>query len=490
MIAPPDINWLAILPELLLGLGAALVLLIDVQWKPAPRMLGWVGAAILAAAGTSVVVQRLWLRGLGPDELTPSNLSPFSGMVVVDGFGIFGHLLVTAVALLGLGAGWKFLESLGRRAAEAIALLILATAGFSLMSSTPHLVMMFLGLEIGSISLYVLAGFSRQEARSEEAAIKYFLLGSFASAIFIYGVALLFAGTGSLHLFEQRLFLDSNLVLRPAVLLIGLSLTVVGLAFKVTAAPFHGWAPDVYQGAPAGVVGFMAAAAKVGGFAALARVLYTAFAGYSQVWATVVAGVAVLSMLVGSFLAVVQDDLRRLLAYSGVAHAGFILTGLVAGRNASDDVWFYLAVYAVQLVGAYAVVAAISGPGSAGSALGAYDGLGRRQPLLAMSLTVFLVGMAGIPLTSGFIAKFGVFQEAWRAGHGWLVVVALLASVVSFFVYLRVIVRMYMSESPAGEEPPVGGALRAVLVVAMAVTIFFGLIPVPLLRLAADALPL
>ncbi|HSL26008.1 MAG TPA: NADH-quinone oxidoreductase subunit N, partial [Acidimicrobiia bacterium] len=353
-----------------------------------------------------------------------------------------------------------------------------------------HLVMMFLGLEIGSISLYVLAGFSQQEARSEEAAIKYFLLGSFASAVFIYGVALLFAGTGSLHLFEQRLFLDSNLVLRPAVLLIGLALAIVGLAFKVTAAPFHGWAPDVYQGAPAGVVGFMAAAAKIGGFAALARLLYTAFSGYSEVWALVVAGVAVLSMLVGSFLAVVQDDLRRLLAYSGVAHAGFILTGLVAGRDASDDVWFYLAVYTVQLVGAYAVVAAISGPGSAGSALTSYAGLGRRQPLLALALTVLLLGMAGIPLTSGFIAKFGIFQEAWRAGFGWLVVVALLASVVSFFIYLRVIVGMYMSDSIGELEPRVGRPLRAVLVVAMAVTLFFGLFPAPLLRLAADALPL
>lgn len=496
MIAPPDINWLGILPELILGLGAALVLLIDVQWKPRSRVLCLVAGAVLGLAGIAALIQRWWLAGLGPEEQTAANLNPFGGMLVVDQYGVFAHLLLIVVALCGLGAGWRFFESLGRRAAEGLALLLLSTAGFALMASTPHLVMMFLGLEIGSISLYVLAGFARgDDARSEEAAIKYFLLGSFASAIFIYGVALLFAGTGSLHLFEQRSFLASNVVLRPAVLLAGLALTIVGLAFKITAAPFHTWAPDVYQGAPAGVVGFMAAAAKVGGFAALVRLLHTGFADYSSTWAMVVAGIAVLSMLIGSFLGVVQDDLRRLLAYSGVAHAGFILTGVVAGREGTGGVWFYLAVYAVQLVGAYAVVAVVSGPNSSGSALARYSGLGKRQPFLALGLTVLLLGMAGIPFTSGFIAKFGVFQEAWRAGFGWLVVVALLASVVSFFIYLRVIVAMYMGDAegelaPSQLAPSLGAPVRTVLVVAMAVTLIFGLFPAPLLRVAANALPL
>jgi NADH-quinone oxidoreductase subunit N len=350
--------------------------------------------------------------------------------------------------------------------------------------------MMFLGLEIGSISLYVLAGFSRHEPRSEEAAIKYFLLGSFASAIFIYGVALVFAGTGSLDLLEQRDLLDREIILRPAVLLIGLGLVVVGLAFKVTAAPFHAWAPDVYQGAPAGTVGFMAALAKVGGFAALARVLVTGFESYVGTWGTVVAALAVLSMLLGSFLAVVQSDFRRLLAYSGVAHAGFILTGVVAGTSGVGSIWFYLAVYAIQLVGAYAVVAAVSGAASAGSPITSYAGLARRQPLLAQSLTVLLLGMAGIPLTSGFIAKFGVFQDAFRAGFGWLVVVALVASVVSFFIYLRVIVAMYMQEPEATETLSVSRPLRVVLVAAIAATLVLGLFPIPLLRLTAVSLPL
>lgn len=489
MIVPPEINWVAILPLLALGLGAALVLLVDVQWKPHPRRLNLLAVVILAAAALGVGGQGWWLRRFESGEAGGSPL-PFGGMVVIDRYAIFAGLLLITVALLGVGAGAKFFESLGRRAAEGLALLLLSTAGFVLIASTPHLVMMFLGLEVGSISLYVVAGFSRREPRSEEAAIKYFLLGSFASAVFVYGVALLFAGTGSLDLFEQRHLLATEIIRKPAVILIGLGLVVVGLSFKVTAAPFHGWAPDVYQGAPAGTVGFMAALAKVGGFAALARVLVTGFESYADTWGTVVAALAVLSMLVGSFLAVVQTDFRRLLAYSGVAHAGFILTGVVAGTSGVGSVWFYLAVYAVQLVGAYAVVAAVSGAASAGSPLSSYAGLARRQPLLAQALTILLLGMAGIPLTSGFIAKFGVFQDAFRAGFGWLVVVAVVASVVSFFIYLRVIVAMYMQE-PEGAEPlSVSGPLRLVLVAALAVTLVLGLFPIPLLRLTAASLPL
>lgn len=483
----PEVNWIAIFPEMILALGAAAVLLVDVQWAPRPRTLARISFGLFVAAGAAASFQHFWLEGLAVGDL--SQALPFSGMVVVDPFAVFARLVLVLVALLGLGAAWRFVEGLGRRAAEALALFLLATAGFSLMAASPHLVMIFLGLEIGSISLYILAGFGRQHPRSEEAALKYFLLGSFASAIFIYGVALLFAGTGSLNLLDQRQFLAGTILLRPAVLLIGLALVVVGMAFKVTAAPFHGWAPDVYEGAPAGAVGFMAAAAKVGGFAALTRILVTSFADYADVWAVVVGGIAVTSMLVGSVLALAQDDLRRLLAYSGVAHAGFILTGLVAGRAGTPGVWFYLAIYSVQLVGAFAVVAAVSGPASAGSPFSRYQGLARRQPLLSLSLTVLLLGMAGIPLTSGFIAKFGVFQEAWRAGFAWLVIVAVIASVVAFFLYLRVIVAMYMAESD-GEEvaaPPL--PIKAVLAVAIAITVVFGILPAPLLSFAADALP-
>lgn len=479
----PEISWIAILPELLLALGAAGVLLVEVQWKPAPGALGAIaGGAVALAAGLSIVqwIQASDAVGAG----SPGELVAFSGLVVMDGFAVFGRFALLAVTGFGLLAGWRYIESLGRRGAEAIALVLLATAGFSIMVAANNLVMMFLGLEVGSIALYVLAGFSREKARSDEAAIKYFLLGSFASAIFVYGVALIYAGTGEFEIIAMRGFLRDFIVVSPAVILIGLGLVIVGLGFKVSAAPFHSWAPDVYQGAPAGVVGYMASMAKVAGFIALARILLTGLDSLESTWLPIVATIAALSMVVGSILALVQGDVRRMLAYSGVAHAGFIMTGVVGGT--ADAVLFYLAVYALQLVGSFAVVASVSGSGNSESSLAAYQGLGRRSPLLAASFTVLLLGMAGIPVTSGFIAKFGVFAQAWSTGFEWLVVVAVLASVIAFAFYLRIIVMMYMSESEEADVD-IPGPVRWVLAAAVGATILWGILPGSLLSLAADA---
>jgi NADH-quinone oxidoreductase subunit N len=479
----PEINWLAILPELFLALGAAAVLLVDVQWKPRTLVLGAVAAASVAAAVVASGAQ--WLEASGATDA--SELVAFSGLVVMDGFAIFGRFALLAVTTFGLLSGWRYFESLGRRGAEAIALVLLATAGFSIMVASNNLVMMFLGLEAGSIALYVLAGMSRERARSDEAAIKYFLLGSFASAIFIYGVALLYAGTGQFGLLEMRDFLSDFVVLSPAVILIGLGLVVVGLGFKVSAAPFHTWAPDVYQGAPAGVVGYLASVAKVAGFVALARILLTGLDALGADWRPIVAGIAALSMMLGSILALVQDDVRRMLAYSGVAHAGFIMTGVVGGTT--EGILFYLAIYSLQLVGAFAVVTAVSGADTSASDLASYRGLARRSPLLAASFAVLLLGMAGLPVTSGFIAKFGVFAQAWSQGFEWLVIVAVIASVIAFAFYLRIIVSMYMD---AGDEGTVDVPIpvRWVLVFAVGTTILWGVLPGSLLSLAADAFPL
>jgi NADH-quinone oxidoreductase subunit N len=333
----------------------------------------------------------------------------------------------------------------------------------------------------------VLAGLSRERPESDEAAIKYFLLGSFASAMFVYGVALIYAGTRQFEILEIRGLLDRFIVTDPAVIYIGIGLVIAGLGFKVSAAPFHAWAPDVYQGAPAGLVGYMAAVAKVAGFAAIARVLLTALDDLDLTWLPVVAGISALSMLLGSVLALVQGDVRRMLAYSGVAHAGFIMTGVVGGSI--DGILVYLAVYAIQLVGAFAVVAVVSGPDGAGSALEEYRGLARNSPLLAASFTVLLLGMGGLPLTSGFIAKFGVFTEAWARGYEWLVILAVVASVIALAFYIRVIVVMYMDDPGAEADLAIGPA-RWVLAVAVGTTILWGIFPTSLLDLAADALPL
>lgn len=482
----PEINWLAIFPELVLAVGAALVLLVDVQWKPKPSVLGTLASFVLVVAGALTIVQ--WLR---VDDIVAGGSSgemvAFSGMILLDGFAVFSRFALLAITGIGLLAGWRYVEGLGRRGAETIALVLLATTGFSIMVASNNLVMLFLALEVGSIALYVLAGMARENIKSDEAAMKYFLLGSFASAIFVYGAALLYAGTGQFEILAIRDFLAGFIVTSPAVILIGLGLMIVGLGFKVSAAPFHSWAPDVYQGAPAGLVGYMAAMAKIAGFAALARILLGGVLRLDESWLPVVAAISVLSMLAGSVLALVQDDVRRMLAYSGVATAGFIMTGVVG--EATQSILFYVAVYAIQLVGAFAVVAVVSGGETSSSSFDEYKGLASRSPALSASFAVLLLGMAGLPLTSGFVAKFGVFANAWSNGYEWLVVVAVLASVITFAVYLRVIVSMYM-EDDDGSGVEVAGTARWVLAAAVIATITWGILPGPLLDLAANAFPL
>lgn len=482
----PDVNWLAIGPDLALAVAAAIILLVEVQWKPLTRTLGYIAAGGLFVAAGLAVVQ--WFFAADAASAGSfSELSAFSGMLLMDGYAIFGRFALLVVTALGVASGWQFFKDLGRRGAEGLALVLLATTGFSLMVSSNNLIMLFLGLEVGSIALYVLAGLTRQDKKADEAAIKYFLMGSFASAIFVYGVALIYAGTRQLTILGIGDFLNSFIVGSPGVILIGIGLVVVGLGFKVSAAPFHTWAPDVYEGAPAGIVGYLAGVAKVAGFAALARILLTAVDDFAWSFLPVIAAIAVLSMMLGSIMALVQSDVRRMLAYSGVAHAGFILTG-VAGFSV-DGILFYLAVYAVQLVGAFAVVAAVSGPSGSSSDIGLYRGLSRRSPVLAGSLTVLLLGMAGLPLTSGFVAKFGVFADAWFNGYEWLVVVAVIASVVAFAFYLRIIVIMYMEDDEA-EAIAVPGPVRWVLGIAVVATLIWGILPGTLLNIVADALPL
>ena len=410
----------------------------------------------------------------------------FSDMIALDGFAVFARFVLLAATGLGLLAGWRFIVGLGRRGAEALALVLLATAGFSIMVASNNLVMMFLGLEVGSIALYVLAGLTRENGRSPTRR-RSSTSCSDPSPRRSSSMALPSStpGPGPSRSSTSAPCLDGTTIASPAVIYIGIGLVIAGLGFKVSAAPFHTWAPDVYQGAPAGIVGYMAAVAKIAGFAALTRVLLAGVQSLEVTWLPVIAAIATLSMVVGSVVALVQGDVRRLLAYSGVAHAGFIMTGVVGG--ASDGVLFYLAVYAIQLVGAFAVVAAVSGPDGARSSIDEYRGLARRSPLLAASFTVLLLGMGGIPLTSGFVAKFGVLSDAWAGGYQWLVVVAVLASVIALAFYIRVIVVMYMDDSE-GASLSVVAPVRLVLGAAVGVTLLLGVFPGSLLNAAANAL--
>ncbi len=487
-----SMDFLAIAPEVALGAGALAVLLVEIVWSPRPRGWAWPAGVSLLATGVFLALQ--WREVVG--EAGEPALR-FSGMLAVDGFAVFGGLLAVIVAGLGLAAAWPLVVTLERRGAEFVALVLVAAAGAHLMAAAADLVFVFLSLEVMSISLYVLAGFTRERAEADESALKYFLLGAFASAVFLYGVALFFAATGTTSLYDGAAFLTANIILEPGILLIGMGLMIVGLGFKVSAAPFHMWAPDVYQGAPGGAVGFLAAAAKLGGFVALARILAVPLAAYVDDWAPVIAALAAISVVVGTVLAIAQTDLKRLLAYSSVAHAGYMLTALVAGGDGLDALWFYLATYLFQVIGAFAAASVLSGPAGGSTALTDLAGLGARSPLLAGSVMVLMLAMGGIPLTAGFAGKVAVFQTAIDADYLWLVIVGVVTATAGLFFYLRVIVLMYMqapAHAPAPgtaraePEPPL--PVRFVLLVTVAVTVAFGVYPWALLRAAADALPL
>jgi len=479
-----NLNALAIGPEVILTVAVVLLLLVDVQWRPGPQW--WAIAAALGLAGATAAVALQWV-----DYRGAAGASFFSDMLVVDGFGSLAGMIVFPLAGLGLLSAWPLVRSQGARGAEFVALVLLAASGAHLMAASNNLIMVFIALEVFSLSLYVLAGFTRERADADEAAMKYFLLGAVASAIFLYGTALVYASTGTTSITGIGEFLRGNLIFHPGVLLVGMAMLIVGLAFKVSAAPFHMWAPDVYQGAPGGITGFLASSAKVAGFAALARVLTSALGVRIADWAPAIAVIAAVSIVVGTLLALSQTDFKRMLAYSSVAHAGFILTALVAGTQGVPDMWFYVATYTVQVLAAFTVAAVVSGASEGRSALTEYAGLSSRSPWLAAVLGLLMLAMGGIPLTAGFVGKAAVFRSAIDADYLWLVIVGVVAAVAGLFFYLRVIVLMYMQ--PAADDPApvrVPGGARVSLAVAVVVTVLVGVVPWPLLDWLRNALPL
>jgi NADH-quinone oxidoreductase subunit N len=372
--------------------------------------------------------------------------------------------------------------------------MLLGVAGLHMMAATPNLLVIFVGLETASISFYILAGFTRKARGSDESALKYFLLGSLASALFLYGVALTFAATGSLSLYGAnsiRDFFVNNILTEPGVLLVGMALMLVGLMFKVSAAPFHQWAPDVYQGAPSGAVGLMAAGVKIAGFAAIGRIFVAGLASQIDVWGPIFAGIAAVSMIVGTIMALVQDDLKRLLAYSGVAHAGYLLAALVAGYDGFEAMWFYLVTYAFMVVGAFTVVSVVNGPGSSSTSLSTLKGLASRNPHLAWLMAVIMLGMSGMPFFAGFVGKVLAFVAAGQADYLWLVVVGTLTTVIGLAFYLRVVSTMFQpADSNDLGAVEMSATSNVTVLVAAGVTLVFGVLPWPLLEVVRDALPL
>ena len=471
-VIPQAADYVRILPEIVLALFGMIVMVLDplMDEGRSQRTLGAIALVGSLAALAATLFQSQY-PGLG-----------FWNMVRVDSFSVFFHFLVAAVTVVVILTSFEYMQVQGIRAGEYYALILFGALGMSLMSSAVELVLIFIALEISSISTYILAGFRRRAAISSESSVKYFLLGSFATAFFLYGVALMFGATGSTSITVIGDALRSGNI--PLLAYVGVALMFVGLGFKVAAAPFHVWTPDVYEGAPAPIVGFMSTAPKAAVFAVLLRIMFEADAP-GRLWLIWV--VAALSMTIGNLGALVQDNVKRLLAYSSIAHAGYLLVAYAAlPNNGIPAAMFYAASYAAMNVGAFAVISHIGGEGERYVTLEDYEGLGRRSPLLAAILTIFLLSLIGIPITGGFFAKFYVFSAALQANLVGLVIIGVLNSAVGSYYYLRLIVVMYMRE--AREEVPVSPipvGLGAALAISLAATIYLGVLPGRVLDYAA-----
>ncbi|MGH9504171.1 MAG: NADH-quinone oxidoreductase subunit N [Terriglobales bacterium] len=461
---PHGVEYLRILPEIVLSVFGMAIMVLDplVDERGSQKLLGLL-ALIGSVTAIAAALCQSQYPGLG-----------FWGMIKVDGFSTFFHVLVTVIVTVVILSSYEYMQVQQIRAGEYYGLILFGAVGMCLMSSAVELVLIFIALEISSISTYVLAGFRRRAAISSEASLKYFLLGSFATAFFLYGVALMFGATGSTSIAVIAEALRSNQI--PMLAFAGIAFMFVGLGFKVAAAPFHVWTPDVYEGAPAPVVGFMSTAPKAAAFAVLLRVMFEVHAPgrLGLIWVT-----AALSMTLGNVGALVQQNVKRLLAYSSIAHAGYLLVAFAAmPDNGISAAMFYTASYAAMNVGAFAVVSHIAGPGERFVTLDDYAGLGRRSPLLAATLTIFLLSLIGIPMTGGFFAKFYVFSAALQANLVGLTIIGLLNSAVGAYYYLRIMVMMYMRE--AREEvpaTPVSPALSVALAISVAATLYLGLLP-------------
>jgi NADH-quinone oxidoreductase subunit N len=416
------------------------------------------------------------------------------GAILIDHQGLAFHLIFVVVAALTVLLSVVHLEAAGAAHGEFYALILFAVSGMTMMAASENLLTLFLGLEILSIPLYILAGFTRDQVYSIEAALKYFLLGAFSTGFVLYGVALLYGATGHIDLPGIRDALSAARDSGPDPLLMaGGALLLIGLAFKIAAVPFHFWAPDVYQGSTAPVAGFMAAGTKAAAFAALIRIVSVALGQppLREMWIEIVSVLAILTMVLGNLTALAQQNIKRMLAYSSIANAGYLLVALAAaGRQGeeSGSLLFYLSVYAFMTIGAFAVASIVGreGEGDQGYMLPAYAGLGRRRPAIAAAMTLFMLSLTGIPPAGGFMAKFYIFREAVNADLVALAAVGLLTSVVGAFYYLRVVVQMYFREPAAGLAPPAPLAptdALALFLAALAV-LGIGLFPGGLINLA------
>ncbi|MGH2829079.1 MAG: NADH-quinone oxidoreductase subunit NuoN, partial [Actinomycetota bacterium] len=419
-------------------------------------------------------------------ELRDRQTVGMQGTLAADGVTLFTSMILIGVCALAILLSYEYLSARGIHRPEYYPLLLFATAGMVLLAGANDLLMVFLGIEILSLALYVLAAFARNDDLSQEGALKYFLLGAFSSAFLLYGIALVYGATQTTSIPGIA---DAAGSASSRLLFLGVGLTGVGLAFKIAAVPFHMWTPDVYQGAPTPVTAFMAAGTKAAAFAAFLRVFGVGFGALEWDWQPILWFVAVASMALGAVVAIVQNDVKRMLAYSSIAHAGYLLIGLLAtGRDGTSSSLYYLVVYAIATLGAFGLVIASGIRGDERLSLGSWQGLGQRSPMAAAAMTLFLLSLAGVPPTAGFMGKLFLFSAAIDAGETGLVVAGVLTSVIAAFFYLRLIVMMWMQEPAAGDAGiPASPVLRGTLTLIAAGTIAFGVWPQQLMELARGA---
>ena len=432
------INWQLLMPELIIILTFIIVAIFDLfdsLQKTFTALITIVGCAI--ALYVSIDMLHIGTEG-----------TEFSNMIQVDKYSLFFNIIFLVSTILVVLISMNYLGRQDRRQGEYYLLILLATLGMMLMASGNELIVVFLGLELMSLSLYVLAGYFQRSMASSEAGMKYLLLGAFASGFFLYGIALVYggAGTTSIPQIASTLAVDA----KSPLLLAGMFLLIVGFGFKVALVPFHQWAPDVYEGAPTSIAAFISAGPKAAGFAALLRIFMEAFQNLQSEWIVTVIILAALTMTVGNLVAIAQRNIKRMLAYSSIAHAGYILVGLAAAnKDGISSAMFYLLIYCVMNIGAFGVVILARTEDGESLMISDYAGLGFKKPLLALFMTVMLLSLAGFPPTAGFVGKFYIFRSAVEAGQIWLVIIGAINTAISAFYYLRVVVTMYMREPEA-----------------------------------------
>ena len=468
-----------LLPEIILSIGASLLLIAPViGWRSKETSAKWATLLLLAITALAVIICSNVVENL------PQTAS-YSAMFALDGFAIFFKLLfIAAIAMIVLLSD-DFLRESRYSAWEYYSLLGFALIGMMFMVSGVHLASIYIGLELMSLSSYILAGFFKNEEKSTEAAMKYFVLGTVSSGILLYGISLIYGVTGSLNLLTISKAMST--IITNDALMFGIMLLGAGLCFKIAAVPFHVWTPDVYVGAPTPIAAFLSTASKGAAVAIFARIFYVGLHDFQLDWSNILATISALSMILGNFAALTQENVKRMLAYSSIGHAGYVLLGILSLNTMGlRGVLIYTLVYVFANLGIWATVLMLRRHAYAGERVDDFEGLHKRAPFWAFAMVIFLLSLGGIPPTAGFIGKYFLFAAAVQSGFGWLAIIAVLMSAVSMFFYFRIVVAMYLREGPEAEVA-ITPALKLVAGVSLAVTLIFGILPAPLINQATQS---